>query len=62
VENIVTFFHPGDSSIAARAPQMLDGLLTQSREIILANMKQSTSLTVRILKCLYPHVDLDVAG
>jgi hypothetical protein len=62
VENVVTFFYPGDSSIATQAPQMLDGLLTQSWEIILANMKQSTSLTVRILKFLYPHVDLDAAG
>jgi hypothetical protein len=38
---------------------MLDSLLTRSQEIILANMRQSVSLTVGILKSLYPCVDLD---
>jgi hypothetical protein len=41
---------------------MLDSLPTRSQEIILANMKQSTSLTLGILKSLYPQADLDVAG
>jgi hypothetical protein len=49
VEKAVAFFYPNDSSSAARAPQLLDGLPTQSREVILANMKQSASLTLRIL-------------
>jgi hypothetical protein len=39
VENAVAFFYPGFSSTAPQAPQMLDGLLTQSREVILANIK-----------------------
>jgi hypothetical protein len=38
---------------------MLDSLLTRSQEIILTNMRQSVSLTVGILKSLYPCVDLD---
>jgi hypothetical protein len=62
VENVVPFFYPGDSSTAARAPQILDGMPTQSREIILTNMKQSASLTLEILKSLYPHANLDAAG
>jgi hypothetical protein len=41
---------------------MLDSLLTRSRELILANMKQSASLTLSILKSVYPQADLDVAG
>jgi hypothetical protein len=41
---------------------MLDGLPTQSREIILTNMKQSASLTLGILKSLYPHANLDTKG
>jgi hypothetical protein len=41
---------------------MLDSLLTRSQEIILANMRQSASLTLRILKFVYPRADLDVAG
>jgi hypothetical protein len=41
---------------------MLDSLLTRSRELILANMKQSASLTLSILKSVYPRADLDVAG
>jgi hypothetical protein len=41
---------------------MLDNLPTQSREIILTNMRQSVSLTLRILKSLYPRADLDAAG
>jgi hypothetical protein len=41
---------------------MLDSLLTKSREIILTNMKQSGSLTLNILKSLYPRADLDATG
>jgi hypothetical protein len=41
---------------------MLDGLPTQSQQIVLANMKQSASLTLGIFKSLYPGADLDVAG
>jgi hypothetical protein len=35
---------------------------TRSREIILTNMRQLASLTLRILKSLYPRDDLDAAG
>jgi hypothetical protein len=62
VENAIAFCYPNDSSTAAWAPQMLDSLLTRSQEIILANMKQSMSLTLRILRSLYPRADLDAAG
>jgi hypothetical protein len=41
---------------------MLDSLPTRSREIILTNMRQLVSLTLRILKSLYPRADLDAAG
>jgi hypothetical protein len=41
---------------------MLDSLLTRSQEIILANMRQLASLTLGILKSLYPRADLDMAG
>jgi hypothetical protein len=41
---------------------MLDSLTNQSREIILTNMQQSMSLTLGILKSLYPWADLDAAG
>jgi hypothetical protein len=62
VENVVPFFYPDDSASAARAPQLLDGLSTRSREVILANMTQLASLTLGILKLLYPWDNLDVAG
>jgi hypothetical protein len=62
VGNVIVLFCSGESSIGTCGPQMLDSLLTRSREIILANMKQSTSLTLEILKSLYPHGDLDAAG
>jgi hypothetical protein len=41
---------------------MLDSLPTRSREIILTNMKQSASLTLGILKSLYPRADVDAVG
>jgi hypothetical protein len=62
VENVIMFFYPSDTSTATRAPQMLDSLPTRSREIILANMKQSAGLTLGILKSLYPRADLDAVG
>jgi hypothetical protein len=62
VNNAVAFFYPGDSSFDAHAPQMLDCLSSRSQEIILANMRQSVSLTLGILNSLYPRADLDAAG
>jgi hypothetical protein len=62
VENATSFFYPGEASTSSRAPQMLDNLPTRSREITLANMKQSVSLTLGILKSLYPLANLDAAG
>jgi hypothetical protein len=41
---------------------MLDSLPSRSREIIHTNMKQTTSLTLRILKSQYQRVDLDMVG
>jgi hypothetical protein len=62
VENVVAFFDPDDPASATRAPKLLDGLLTRSQEVILGNMKQSASLTLGILKSLYPRANLDAAG
>jgi chromosome segregation ATPase len=39
VENVVSFLYPNDPSTATRATQLLDGMPTQSWEVILANMK-----------------------
>jgi hypothetical protein len=61
VNNAVTFFYPSESSSNARAPQMLDSMPSRSQEIILANMRQSASLTLGILKSLYPQANLDLA-
>jgi hypothetical protein len=41
---------------------MLDSLPTRSREIILTNMRQSVSVTLEILKSLYPRAYLNTAG
>jgi hypothetical protein len=41
---------------------MLDSPPNRPWEIILANIRQSTSLTLGILKSLYPLADLDTAG
>jgi hypothetical protein len=41
---------------------MLNNIPTRSQEIIITNMRQSASLTLRILKSLYPQADLDAAG
>jgi hypothetical protein len=62
VDNVVPFFYPGESSSATRTPQVLDSLSNHSWEIVLANMQQPASLTLGILKSLYPQADLDAAG
>jgi hypothetical protein len=62
VENAVAFFYPDDPNSAAWAPQLLDSLSTQSWDVILANMKQLTSLTLRMLKSLYPWAGLNLTG
>jgi hypothetical protein len=41
---------------------MLDSLRMRSQEIILTNMRQLVSLSLIILKSLYPRADLDVVG
>jgi hypothetical protein len=62
VENVVAFFYPDDSASVAWVPLLLDGLPTQSWEVILTNMRKASSLTLRILKSLYPRANLDMAG
>jgi hypothetical protein len=62
LDNVVSFFSLGESSFAIRTPLILDSLPNRSREIILANMRQLASLTLGILKSLYPRADLDAAG
>jgi hypothetical protein len=62
VENMVAFSYTEDSTSVAQALQLLDVLLTRSREVILANMRQLTSLTLGILKSLYPRANLDTTG
>jgi hypothetical protein len=37
-------------------------LPTRSRQVIISNMRKASSLTLRILKSLYPKVELDIAG
>jgi hypothetical protein len=59
---VIAFFYPGESSIGTRAPQMLDSLPSRLWDITLTNMKQSVSLTLGILKSLYPWADLDATG
>jgi hypothetical protein len=61
VENMVAFFYPDDPDSTARVPQLLDGLPTRSREVILANMRHSASLTLD-LKIPLPRADLDAVG
>jgi hypothetical protein len=41
---------------------MLESLPTRSQEIIIANMRQSMSLTLGILMSLYPRANLDMEG
>jgi hypothetical protein len=62
VENVVAYFYPDDSDSTARAPVLLDGLSIRSREVILSNMRKASSLTLGILKCLYPWANLDTVG
>jgi hypothetical protein len=62
VKKVVSFFYPKDPSSDVRTPQLLDGLPNWCREVILANMKQAASLTLRILMSLSPRADLDAVG
>jgi hypothetical protein len=54
VKKVISFFYLKDTSSDARTPQLLDGLLNRCREVIHANMKQTTSLTLTIIMSLYP--------
>jgi hypothetical protein len=49
VKKVVSFFYHKDPSSDAQTAQLLDGLLSQCREVILARMKQAASLTLGIL-------------
>jgi hypothetical protein len=62
VKKAVLLFYPKDPSPDVQTPQLLDGLPNRCLEVILANMKQAASLTLGILKSLYPRADLDAAG
>jgi hypothetical protein len=41
---------------------LLDMLPTRYQEIIISNMRKTSSLTLSILKSLYPQADLDAVG
>jgi hypothetical protein len=58
-ENVVAYFHPQDSDMASRTLELLDMLPTRSWEVITSNMRKASSLTLGILKSLYPKADLD---
>jgi hypothetical protein len=62
VENAVAFFYPDDPASTARAPLLLDGLPTRSHDVILSNMRKTASLTLGILKSLYPQANWDATG
>jgi hypothetical protein len=57
-ENIVEYFYPKHADAKQRVPELMDALPTQSREIIQKNMLKASSLTLAILKSLYPRADL----
>jgi hypothetical protein len=61
-ENVVAYFYPQNSDTTSRAPELLDMLPTRSREVITSNMRKASTLTLGILKSLYPKVDIDPAG
>jgi hypothetical protein len=42
--------------------ESLDGLPTRSREVILANVKESACLTLEILRSLYPLADFNTVS
>jgi hypothetical protein len=60
VDSAVGFFYSGES--LSNVAQMLDSLLNRCQEIIRVNMWLSASLTLGILKSLYPWANLDAAG
>jgi hypothetical protein len=62
VKNVVAYFYPDDPASVAQAPLLLDRLPTRSLEVILSNMRKASSLTLGILKLLYPRANLDVVG
>jgi hypothetical protein len=62
VDNTVAYFYPDDTASADRAPPLLDRLPTRSHEVILSHMRKASSLTLGILKSLYPRADLDMVG
>jgi hypothetical protein len=59
VENAVAYFYHDDLALVDQAPVLLDGLPAHSRGVILANVRKASSLTLGILKSLYPQTDLD---
>jgi hypothetical protein len=62
VKKVVSFFYPKDPSSDAGTPQLINVLPNRCQDANLVNMKQAVSLTLSILKSLYPRADLDVAG
>jgi HEPN domain-containing protein len=58
-ENVIAYFYPQDLD---SAPELLDMLMTRSREVIIFNLRKASSLTLGILKSLYPRAELDAVG
>jgi hypothetical protein len=51
-----------DSEITRRAPQLLDSLPTRSRGLVQSSMPKASSLSLGIVKYLYPDAELELAS
>ena len=61
-EKVVSYFHSGQAHTASQVPKLLAAVPNKTRELMKKRMLKASSLTLGILKSLYPHANLDVAG
>ena len=59
---VVSYFYSGQAHTASQLPELLTTVPEKTRELMKKRMLRASSLTLGILKSLYPRANLDIAG
>ena len=62
MEKVVSYFPSDQAHAASQVPELLSAVPDKTQEQMKKRMLKASSLTLGILKSLYPRANLDVAG
>jgi hypothetical protein len=61
-EKVVSYFYSDQAHAASQVPELLSAAPDKARELMKKKMLRASSLTLGVLKSLYPRANFDIAG